>query len=140
MLQGKPRHHLTSAPFQAHRDGIQSINDGAILTVLLHVVLIAESCLQFDPISAGHQRKKGIAHVEIQQVASTGVRHQQQTAFVQPPEFLDGTARGAFVLRQNPQLPAGGLLHVIQPLFQSGALGIGERLGQIDPRGGVVRQ
>ena len=108
--------------------------------MFLHVVLVAESRLQLNPVGAWHQREKGVAHVEVEQVAATGVRHQQQAAFVQPPEFLHGPTWGAFVLRQNPQLPARGGLNVVESLFQTGALGIGEGLGEIDHRRRVVRQ
>ena len=140
MLERQPWHHLATAPLQADLYSVEGIDDGAILTVFLHVVLVAESRLQLNPVGAWHQREKGVAHVEVEQVAATGVCHQQQAAFVQPPEFLHGPTWGAFVLRQNPQLPARGGLNVVESLFQTGALGIGEGLGEIDHRRRVVRQ
>jgi hypothetical protein len=43
-------------------------------------------------------------------------------------------------LREHPQLPAAGALELVEFAFQGGALLVGEGLGQIDHRRGVVGQ
>ena len=54
--------------------------------------------LQLHPVSARHHREVGITNVEVQQVPAAGVGHQQQAAFIQPPELAYGQAWCALVL------------------------------------------
>jgi hypothetical protein len=59
---------------------------------------------------------------------------------IQLPEVANRQAWGAFVLRKHPQLPAAGALELVEFAFQGGPLLVGEGLGQIDHRRGVIGQ
>ena len=140
LLLGQTWHHLATTPLQAGFHRLQGSVDGAVFAVVAHVKLVAVSGLQFHPVGARHQGKQGIAHVEIEQVAAPGIGHQQQAAFVQVPKIAHCQSRGALVLGQHPQFPARIEFKSIQLLFQGGALAIGEGFGQVNHRGGVIRQ
>ena len=53
---------------------------------------------------ARHQCEQSIAHIEVEQIAPPRICHQQQAAFVKPPEVLDGQPWSSLVLRQYSQL------------------------------------
>ena len=133
-------HHLTAADFQATFNGVQRIEDRRILSMVAHVVLVAETGLQLHPVGARHQGEEGITHVEVQQVAATFIGDEQQAALIEAPEVLHRETRCAVVLRQHAQLPAAHMFKIIEFRLQGAALGVGEDLRQINHRSGMVRQ